>query len=468
MTEQKFFDFTADKKSDWIARIAKEQKGAGKSSQAEAMLWDAIAVDLFYTKEDLPRAIQQHEFHPSSALPGSSARVWSTIIGIHPQDEKKDNQEILNALENGAEGLVLHLNGTENLNHLLHGVKTEYIQLYFLPTGETALVLNQLRDWLHSINLKPSMLKGAYLWNPIDALFAGSSTLAKEVNFTIESIALFREFPEFRPLTLDLAKYADTGASGLQQLTYGLGEMIELVDHLVKRGVSARTLFEKAAFRLAVGSSHFAEIAKLKAFRNLISGLAHTIGVPLQTAEIQLLVSTSSFSKSFLDKHTNMIRQSYEAMAAILGGANAVWVKPMNEQDANPLEKRIARNIPTILRDESYLDKVMDPAAGSYYLENLQYDIEKQVIQNLQDLEASGGWMKSFEENTLHQAIRNTRTLAQRDILEHKQILVGVNKYQSGAPLKEDPKQVIIEEKEHELLPSRAAYMVELEILNKK
>ena len=153
-------------------------------------------------------------------------------------------------------------------------------------------------------------------------------------------------------------------------------------------------------------------------------------------------------------------------MAGILGGGNSLWVKPTEGKDASVLEKRIARNVSSILNEESYLDKVMDPAAGSYYLETLQREIEKSVIEGLQDLEEKGGWLKSFEDRTLHAEIRDSREKAQKRVLADSDIKVGVNKYLAKGKLENHLAFEPIAEKDFELLPSRATYFVEQNILN--
>jgi methylmalonyl-CoA mutase len=153
-------------------------------------------------------------------------------------------------------------------------------------------------------------------------------------------------------------------------------------------------------------------------------------------------------------------------MAGILGGGNSIWVKPTEGKNASILEKRIARNISSILKEESYLDKVMDPAAGSYYLESLQNEIEKEVITSLQELEEKGGWLKSFENRALHADIRNSREAAQKKVLSDSSIKVGVNKYLAKGKLENHLPFEPIFEKDFELLPNRATYLVEQNTLS--
>jgi methylmalonyl-CoA mutase len=112
-----------------------------------------------------------------------------------------------------------------------------------------------------------------------------------------------------------------------------------------------------------------------------------------------LFCQTAHWSQSVLDAHTNTIRQTYQALSAVLGGANVLWVKPLEEEHATTQERRIARNVSAILKEEAYLDKVQDPAAGSYFLENLVVDLVKETQASLTLLEQEGGWWKSCQSD---------------------------------------------------------------------
>ncbi len=461
MTNHDFYNFPPSSQSDWIDQVKKDLKGKDFDDTLTSMLWDKIKIQPFYTSEDLEGPAAEYKFHPDSKIPGMSPRIWNNLISILPENEKTANEEILYVLQNGADGLILQLDGSENLNQLLKAVHTEFISTCFLPIGETEQFFHSIQEWIKSLHIKPSMLGGGILWSPCDELFHTGANFDSGISQAAKAINDFKEFREFYPMTIDLSRYANAGATGIQELTYGLGEVIELIDKLSKSAISPSQTFENIAFHTTVGDSHFAEIAKIKALRKLIMELASNYGVQIEIESIHITTSTSEWSKSILDKNTNLIRQTYEAMAGILGGGNSLWVKASEGKNASALEKRIARNISAILKEESYLDKVIDPVAGSFYSEKLQEQIEKNVIAGLKDLEEKGGWLKSFEDRTLHTEIRNSREASQKKVLSDSQIKVGANKYLAKGKLENHlPFEPIIE-KDYELLPSRATYLVE-------
>jgi methylmalonyl-CoA mutase len=465
MTTEGFYNFPQLHKADWIAQVKKDLKGKDFESTLVSDLWNDLKIQPFYTSEDRPSTSFQNSFHPASQIPGMPARIWSNLIAVYVEDEKTANQEIHLALQNGAEGLVLFLNGYENLSEVLKDVLPQYIQLYFFPAGENSLVFKAVSDWVSAQQIQTDQLSGAILWSPFDTFLSGEKDSDYLFSTAFELIQNWKAFPDFFPLSLDFGRYSVSGGTGIQELTFGLGELIELLDQLTQRGLSAEIIFANIAFQSAVGDLHFPEIAKLKALRSLVVDLAVNYEVILAPESIHLIASTCTWTYSILDKNTNLIRQTYQAMAGILGGCNSVWVKTLEDKSASVREKRIARNISTILREESYLDKVIDPAAGSFYLDSLQKEITDLVKEKVSRLEAEGGWLKSFSEGKIQQEIRENRLTVQEAILENTISKVGANRYTGNGNPEDSPFFEEIEEKELELKPSRASYLVELQTL---
>jgi methylmalonyl-CoA mutase len=183
--------------------------------------------------------------------------------------------------------------------------------------------------------------------------------------------------------------------------------------------------------------------------------------VEIAEEELPLFCQTSHWSKSVLDAHTNLIRQTYEAMSAILGGANFLWVRPFDEENASPLERRVARNVSNVLKDEAYLDKVQDAAAGTYYLESLVVALRTDLKQGLQRLESEGGWWKACQAGVLQARVKAYRAKIQASLLDGIGTKVGANSYQAPPSLTYNKALAPFEETSDQLKPTRAAYLVE-------
>jgi methylmalonyl-CoA mutase len=465
---QDFYHFTKPSPQEWQQQALKEGHANDPASSSRSKLWDQIQLELFYTKENLPTSTLQSSFHPPSPLLGMSPRIWNTLEPVYPENTKKANLKAINALQNGAEGLVIYMNEQMPLGELLQEILPEYIQLYFLIEKNQTNALQSIWKWAQSQHLKPDQLKGAILWSPFKNLLDGNSNAHADFDLAADLIRQWKDFPDFYPITLDIGRYSESGGTGIQELKYGLAELVELVDQLNQREADTSTIFQNIAFQTAIGDAHFAEIAKLKATRTLISELADQYQLEINPESIHLIATTSNWSHSFLDPHNNQIRQTYQTMSAILGGANSIWVKNLGGKSATDRENRTARNASTILREEALLDKVMDPAAGSYYLETLQNQIILLIKNQLNELEKEGGWLKSFSEGKIQTEIRETRKSRQEAVLEKKSIQVGVNKFNSIVKNTQEFNWEEFSENELELKPSRASYLVELQNLKSR
>lgn len=458
-----FYNFPKLSPEDWQKQIEKESNSDDQTTNLGSELWSELEIQLFYTQKDISKPISQSSFHLPSPIPGMPPRIWNTLEPVFPENPKTANLKALDALQNGAEGLIIWMDEQMPLGELLQKVLPEYIQLYFLIGKNKKKALESIWEWVQLKHLKPDQLKGAILWSPCKDLLDGNSNADADFDLAADLLRKWNVFPDFYPITLDLGRYSESGGTGIQELKYGLAELIELVDQLNQREADTSTIFQNIAFQTAIGEAHFAEIAKLKAARILISELAGQYQLEINPESIHLIATTSNWSHSFLDPHNNLIRQTYQAMSAILGGANSIWVKNLVGKSASARENRTVRNTSIILREEAFLDKVMDPAAGSYYLENLQNEIILLVKNQLSELEREGGWLKSFSEGKIQAEIRETRKSRQEAVLEKKSIQVGVNKFNSIVKNTQEFNWEEFSENELELKPSRASYLVELQ-----
>ncbi|HSF55873.1 MAG TPA: methylmalonyl-CoA mutase family protein [Algoriphagus sp.] len=454
-----FSEFSPSNKEAWKNQAFRDLKGKDFDQSLKSLLWDKIEIEPFYTQEDLIglSKLPELSFENDTTEPDFSPRNWVNFAGVFPGSS---NKEILNFLQNGANGLILHLKVDENLDEKLKGVQPEFISILVKPLGDPVLVLEEFLDWVRKTGLDAMKLTGAFLWSPMDLLFDEGKSWEEALATFRKVIVIVKDFQNFHPFAFQFGRYADSGASGLDELIFGFGEIIDLIGH---SGIEPEKILRKGVFYSSVAESHFPEISKLKAMRFFAAELAFQYGVNLNPADITVFVKTSDWSKSILDPNNNLIRQTYEAMAAVFGGVNGLWVKPLQEEKASDLELRIARNVSSILVHESYLDKVPDPAAGSYYLDKLISQIMDQIKSGLQDLEEKGGWLAAFNSRELHSQVRESRLNQQNAVLSGKISKIGANKYPASDRVKNSLGVSLIEEKDFELKPSRASYLVELQ-----
>jgi methylmalonyl-CoA mutase len=459
MTRDLFEDFSPTYKTAWINQAIKDLNGKDFSLSLISKVWQDVEIAPFYTKEDLiglPK-LPEGSFENASGIQGFPSRNWVNFSAIFPHTT---NEDVLNALENGASGLLLHLRGNENLGELLMDVKPEYISILIKPLADPLSALNAYLTWVKNSGVDESQLNGGLLWSPMDMLFEEGKSLDEAILVLKAILETCPNASNFHAFHFDFARYAESGATGLDELIFGFGEMIELID---QSGIDPKDIFEKSGIFTAVGDLHFPEIAKLKAIRFFVLELALQYDIELKAQDISIFSKTSDWSKSTLDANTNLIRQTYEALAAVLGGSNGIWVAPLQHANSSELDLRIARNVSSILVHESYLDKVADPTAGSFYLDFLIYQLMEKTKTGLQILEEKGGWKLGFELNEIQQNVRESRLNQQNLVFRGKASKIGVNKYPASSTLKNDLEFFPLEEQPKELKPSRASYLVELQ-----
>ncbi|SHO65229.1 methylmalonyl-CoA mutase family protein [Algoriphagus zhangzhouensis] len=461
MTEKDFYPFKTTSKIDWKSQIEKDLKGKDFNQTLVKTIWNEIQQQPFYTSEDLKEKPIQNRFSPPAEIPGLPPRTWSTSVSISPSNDKTENKEILAALENGADAIVMELDRDPNWSELLKDVLLPYIHIYLKPLQNAGVIFLSFSKFIQQIDLNQSDLHGGFLWSPTGDLLETNGDFEKKIALTQQVISDWKEYPSFYPICVDFSTYRNSGGTGIQELTFGFGEIIEIVSSLTDLGIEAKTCFENMMIHSSVAEEFFPEIAKLKSLRNLFSSVANQFDAKISAENIHLICSTSTWSHSFLDKNSNLIRQTYEAMASVLGGSNSIWVIPTVGENSNTLEKRIAKNVSLILKEESYLDKVVDPSSGSYYLGSLESEICGIVQSNIVNLESKGGWLMSFQTRELQTSIRETRVLIQNQILNETLVKVGANKYQPSKKLENNIEFLDFQEEEFQLSPTRASYLLE-------
>lgn len=207
---------------------------------------------------------------------------------------------------------------------------------------------------------------------------------------------------------VDAARWHEQGATSVQELAFALAEASEAF----AQGKAVPALV------FGVGSNYFFEIAKLRAARVLFANLAEAYGA---SAEVRVFARTAMANKSLYDPYTNLLRATTEALSAVIGGCDALEVQPAR------FDRRLALNVQRILKEESHLDGVADPAGGSYYIEALTDALASAAWKLFQELEAEGGFAKAG--GTIDRLVEAARAEKVKAVASRRRTLVGVNNY---------------------------------------
>jgi methylmalonyl-CoA mutase len=432
MKNKLFDDFQPTDKNEWIAQAVKDLRGKSFDEMLVSQSLEGIQIAPFYTQEDLLDQPSLEGFHhkvnPQPQIPGISPRVWSNITRVETKSEKDGNAIILNALQNGSDALVLSLNGDENLSVLLKNVHPAYIQIFLEPLSKASQVFANFKSWLKQENHNLEQVYGGLLWDGFVKRLAENLDREEIIHIYRELLDSGQDLPNFKTIVVDFSHYHNAGANAVQELAFGFSALLDLIDDL---SVDPKLVFDNLILKTAVGADYFMEIAKVRMIRVLTHRMATLYQVSQKVEDIFIFSETSYWTKSGVDVQTNMLRNTTEAMSAILGGCNALEVLRHDcvNNKATEFSLRMARNISNILKEESYLDQILDPFAGSYFLEKLTISIFQKVKEKMVSIESSGGWWNLVDQNLIQQEVKKTRIERQKMILDGKQVKVGVNKY---------------------------------------
>lgn len=355
------------------------------------------------------------------------------------------NETALDQLANGATSLWLDFAGSsvsvERLEALLAGVYLELVPVV-LSAGPAAseAAASMLDVWRHR-ELPPHEVRGNLGFDPIGRYARSGGVEDAEIGLAVAAeagLAAAREFPQVAAFVADGGLYHDHGASEADELALTLATATDYLRTLVTTGADVDVAARLIEFRYAATDTQFLTIAKLRAARRLWSHVASTAGAsPAAQAQRQHAVSSRAMLTRY-DPWVNLLRTTVAGFAAGTGGADAVTIEPHDlllRGDAPTgrpeaaLGVRLARNVATILIEESHLARVVDPAGGSWFAESLTDELARAAWSRFQQLEAAGGMTAALAAGLPQQWIAETRESRRVRIAHRRQPITGVSEF---------------------------------------
>jgi methylmalonyl-CoA mutase len=294
----------------------------------------------------------------------------------------------------------------------------------FIVTGEEQGVSRvKLSGTIQNDILKEFMVRNTYIYPPEPSM----RIVADIIAYTS------REMPKFNSISISGYHMQEAGATLVQELAFTLADGREYVRAALSRGLDVDDFAGRLSFFFAIGMNFFMEAAKLRAARLLWSRIM--AGFNPKKAESLMLrthCQTSGVSLQEQDPYTNIIRTSFEAMAAVLGGTQSLHTNSFDEAIALPTEfaARLARNTQLVLEHETGITKVIDPLAGSYYVESLTHELADKAWALMEEIEARGGMTKAVADGLPKRMIEESATRRQAMIERGDTVIVGVNRFQ--------------------------------------
>ncbi|NCU19732.1 methylmalonyl-CoA mutase, partial [Candidatus Falkowbacteria bacterium] len=456
-----------DKTADW-ARLAQKEL---RDRPLDSLTWntlEGIAVKPLYTAEDVAGLPQMGEmpgiapFTRGVRATMYAGRPWTIRQYAGFSTAEASNAFYRKALAAGQQGvsvafdLATHrgydsdhprvvgdvgkagvaIDSVEDMKILFDGIPLEKVSVSmtmngavipvlanFIVTGEEQGVPRAaLSGTIQNDILKEFMVRNTYIYPPEPSM----RIIADIIEYTA------KEMPKFNSISISGYHMQEAGANLVQELAYTLADGREYVRAAIARGMNVDEFAGRLSFFFAIGMNFFMEAAKLRAARMLWHRIMSEFN-PQKTGSLMLRThcQTSGVSLQEQDPYNNVVRTAYEALAAALGGTQSLHTNALDEAIALPTEfsARIARNTQLILQEETGVTKVVDPLAGSYYVESLTNELAEKAWALIEEVEAMGGMTKAVASGMPKLRIEESAARRQAMIDRGEEVIVGVNKY---------------------------------------
>ncbi|MEZ5833893.1 MAG: methylmalonyl-CoA mutase [Dongiaceae bacterium] len=463
-------EFKDHGRKDWEALAAKELKGA----EASSLTWttpEGIAVKPLYTAEDLegleiagtlpglppftrgPRATmyanrpwtirqyagfstaeESNAFYRDNLRRGQMGLSVAFDLATH-RGYDSDHPRVVGDV--GKAGVAI--DSVEDMKILFDGIPLDKMSVSMTMNGAVLPVLaafivageeqgvkqEQLSGTIQNDILKEFMVRNTYIYPPAPSM----RIVADIIAYTAQRM------PKFNSISISGYHMQEAGATAVQELAFTLADGLEYVRAALSKGLKVDAFAPRLSFFFAIGMNFFMEIAKLRAARYLWAKLMKQFDPQdVQSLVLRTHCQTSGVSLTEHDPYNNVVRTTIEALAAVLGGTQSLHTNALDEAIAlpTPFSASIARNTQLIIQEESGVPHVVDPLGGSYYVESLTNSLVVEAEKLIAEVEALGGMTKAVESGMPKLRIEEAAARRQARIDRGEDIIVGVNKYQSG------------------------------------
>lgn len=446
--EQLAADFKPATREDWLKLVEKALKGADFEKRLVSKTADGIRIDPIYTRaEELAGA---GEARPGAAplTRGTQPLVKGLGWQIHQINAEPDpstaNAQILEDLEGGVHGIVLQVETPGEFGMRIkdaNGFATALTGMYLnlapvqLKTGlASAPVARAFLDALPLLKVEKGKAQAFLNLDPLGK-FARYGVLGRGLDDALkETLAIASDVksePGIRAIVTDATIYHEAGATEAQELAALASTLVAYLRAFEDAGTPPAEAFAQIAFAVAADTDQFLTMAKLRAARRLIWRIADACGAGKAAESAHITAVTSYRMMAKRDPWTNLLRTTIACTAAALGGAQAITVLPYTWPLGKPdkFARRIARNIQIVLQEESSLGRIIDPAGGSWYLENLTEELANVAWQQFQEIEGIGGIVAALKSGAIQDSIGEATAKRAKAIATGRAQLTGVSAF---------------------------------------
>ena len=441
-SEKLFTEFPPVPTEKWEEVITADLKGADYERKLVWKTGEGFNVRPYYRAENLEGikflGSQAGEFpYVRGTHAHNRWRVHQTVSVVCPKEANAEALKILNA---GVDSLGFCIASADfsaaDLDMLLKDICIPAVEITFC--GEKMANVAELV--LAKVEKEGIAKEDVRIAFCIDPLVKGLSSKGdfcspngeKCIARIVELIHKTKEYKHVRIVTVAGQTFGNSGSTIVEELAFTLSAGHDYLVRLTDAGLDVDAAARKLRFSFSVSSNYFMEIAKFRAARMLWANIVKGYGPAKNCAcKMQIHAETSRWNQTVYDPYVNMLRGTTETMSATIAGVHSLEVMPFDASFENPTEfsKRIARNVELLLKNESHFDQVVDPAGGSYYVENLTQSIAAEAWKLFLEIEEKGGYTEAYKAGLIVERIKASAAAKDKNIATRRQTLLGANQY---------------------------------------
>ena len=438
--EKLFSEFQAPTTQEWLDKIQVDLKGADFNKKLVWRTNEGFNVQPFYRREDVLK------LKTPEALPGEfpfvrgnkkNTNEWYVRQDIDAEDAVAANAKALDILNKGVDSLCFRIPGqsvsADFVSTLLKGIECEYIEVNFRTCPRHSVELAELlKTYFEEKGYDKQKLVGSIEFDPIEKVVMKGKDVSAILPEASRLVEALKDYPCFRCITVDSSSLNNAGAYIVQELGYALSWGNEYMQLLTDAGIDADLAASKIKFNMGISENYFMELAKFRAARMLWAQIVKQYS-PKDDSSCQMIVNaiTSTYNQTVFDSYVNLLRSQTEAMSAALAGIHSMVVVPFDTpyEQPNDFSERIARNQQLLLKEECHFGQVVDPGAGSYYIEHLTDSLAVEAWKIFLEAEDNGGFLQASKDGKVQKVINETNIKRHGDAAKRKEFILGTNQF---------------------------------------
>ena len=438
--EKLFTEFQAPTTQEWLDKIEVDLKGADFQKRLVWRTNEGFNVQPFYRREDLK------DLKTPDALPGEfpfvrgnkkDSNEWYVRQNIKVDDPKEANKKALDILNKGINSLGFQFSGDlvskETVETLLDGIYCDIVEVNFATCPKHSVELAEiLVGFFQNKGFDKEKVVGSIEFDPMAKIVMKGKDVTPVLEIAPKLVEILKDYPNFRCIAVSSDALNNAGAYIVQELGYALAWGNEYLQQLVDAGVDVDLAAKSIKFNMGVSENYFMEIAKFRAARLLWAQIVKQYEPKCDCAcKMVVNATTSYYNQTLFDSYVNLLRSQTEAMSAALGSVHSMVVTPFDApyEEATEFSERIARNQQLLIKEESHFDRIVDPSAGSYYIEHLTDALAQEAWKIFLKVEEEGGFLAAVKAGTIQDDINATNVKRHGDAAKRKEFLLGTNQF---------------------------------------